>query len=82
MDVSVRDDGAYEVSEVGAGGEVERGELEAPVSSNYPGGSLSFSATGSPCLVGTTTPRAGSFVFSSAAGCTVVVQLRGCVRCR
>ena len=82
VDVGVADDGSYQVSEALSGGRVERGQLGAPVSSNYPDGSLSFSPTGSPCAPATTTPRAGSFVFGTAAGRTVVVQLGGCIRCR
>lgn len=82
VDVTVRGDGHYEVWDAAAAGEMESGELGGAVSTNYPDGALSFSAVGSPCLPATTTPRAGSFVFGPAAGCTVVVQLGGCVRCR
>lgn len=81
VDVTVTPAGAYEVS-LGASHEVERGEFGAGVVSNYPGDSLSFNSSGSPCVLATTTPRAGSFTFGSAAGCTVVVQLGGCIRCR
>ena len=82
IDVSVGGDGHYEVVEAGSAATSERGELGTPVSTNYPSGALSFGPTGSPCLLATTTPRAGSFVFGQAAGCTVVVQLGGCIRCR
>ena len=82
VDVTVRSDGRYEIAEAAAAGETEHGQLSGAVSTNYPDGALSFSASGSPCLLGTATPRAGSFVFGPATGCTVVVQLGGCVRCR
>ena len=82
VDVSVGADGSYQVSQALSGGRVERGELGAPATSNFPDGSLSFSPTGSPCLPATATPRAGSFVFGAATGRTVVVQLGGCIRCR
>lgn len=82
VDVTVGVDGRYEVIQTGAAPVVERGDLGVPLTTNYPGGALSFSAGGSPCLVATTMPRAGSFVFGSGAGRTVVVQLGGCIRCR
>ncbi len=82
VDVAVHADGGYEISDARSGGIVETGELAAAVSTNYPDGSLSFSPTGSPCMFATVIPRAGSFVFGPAAGCTVVVQLGGCIRCR
>jgi type II secretory pathway pseudopilin PulG len=82
VDVTVRGDGRYEVVEARPGAAVERGELGTHVTTNYPDGALSFGVSGSPCLFATTTPRAGSFALGSGAGCTVVVQLGGCIRCR
>lgn len=81
VDVTVSAGGAYEAR--GATGVVLGcGELGAEPSTNYPDGGLSFNPSGSPCVLGTGTPRAGSFVFGDGEGRTVVVQLGGCVRCR
>jgi type II secretory pathway pseudopilin PulG len=82
--VSVAGTGRYSVCDVSASGEraVARGELGAPVDTNYPQGTLEFGAAGWPTLAGAGSPRAGHFTFGTAtAGHVVVVQLGGCVRC-
>jgi type II secretory pathway pseudopilin PulG len=80
VDVMLGAGGSYEVRADDA--PLDHGDLGAGPETNYPSRAVSFSASGSPCLLATATPRAGSFSFGSGAGRTVVVQLGGCIRCR
>ncbi len=81
--VCVDPGGSYVVTEGGAGGPVaDSGELNAGVSSNYPGGAVEFTPRGWPCAPGAASPRAGRFfVAGGGAGREVVLQLGGCIRC-
>jgi prepilin-type N-terminal cleavage/methylation domain-containing protein len=82
--VTVANDGGYQISEGRSPSsmEIAGGELGAPVSSNYPDGTIEFGSSGLPTIAGGSSPRAGHFaVADGAAGRTVVVQLGGCVRC-
>ena len=81
--VRVGTDGTFSVSESGLDGStIEQGQLEAAVSSNYPGGAVEFGTKGWPCSPGSASPRAGRFLIAGGGpGREVVVQLGGCVRC-
>jgi type II secretory pathway pseudopilin PulG len=83
--VQVTPGGDYQVAQAEDEGwrVTERGDLLAPVTTNYPDGRIEFGRAGWPLLAGTVTPRAGSFVVGVAGRTrTVVVQMAGCVRCR
>jgi prepilin-type N-terminal cleavage/methylation domain-containing protein len=75
--------GVFVVTDGGDGGPVvDSGELNAVVSSNYPGMAVEFSPRGWPCLPGSSSPRAGRFlVAGGGTGHEIVLQLGGCIRC-
>lgn len=80
--VRVDPGGSYMVTEGAGGPVVDRGELNAEVSSNYAGQAVEFAPPGWPCAPGATSPRAGRFfVADGGAGRQIVLQLGGCVRC-
>jgi Tfp pilus assembly protein FimT len=78
VQVTVAADGHYQVQSAAG---TQAGELGAPVSSNYPAGTLAFDVAGRPCLPGGSVPRAGTFTCGASTA-RVVVQLSGYVRRR
>jgi type II secretory pathway pseudopilin PulG len=82
VDVSLAAGGGYQVRRAPDGRLADQGDLGVAPDSNYSADGVSFNAAGTPCILGTSTARAGNFSFGQAAGHTVVLQLGGCIRCR
>ena len=82
VDVSLAASGAYQVRRASDGQLADQGDLGVAPATNYTAAGVSFNAIGTPCVLGTTTARAGNFSFGAATGHTVVLQLGGCIRCR